>query len=86
MPEISRFFGIKIRMYFGDHAPPHFHASYEGAECIIDIQKLNVIAGDLSPRAMGLVVEWATLHRQELMQAWERARKNEAPGTIEPLR
>jgi hypothetical protein len=72
-------------MFFGDHAPPHFHAKYEGTDCLIDIQRLGVIAGDLPPRALGLVMEWATLHREELMQAWERAQQNEAPGKIDPL-
>ena len=72
-------------MYFEDHAPPHFHANYEGLDCVIDIQRLSVIAGNLSPRAMGLVIEWATLHREELMKAWNRAQRSEAPGTIEPL-
>jgi len=86
MPEICRFFGIKIRIYFDDHAPPHFHATYEGVDCVIDIQRLSVIAGELSPRAMGLVIEWATLHKEELIQAWNRAQQNEAPGKIEPLR
>ena len=86
MPEISRFFGMRIRMYFDDHAPPHFHATYEGHDCVVDIQELRVIEGNLSPRAVGLVIEWATLHREELMVAWNRAQRHEAPGKIEPLR
>lgn len=57
MPEISRFYGIIIRMYFNDHNPPHFHAAYSGSEAVIDINTLAVIAGRLPPRAMGLVVE-----------------------------
>ena len=66
MPEISRFFGIVIRMFFDDHNPPHFHADYGGDEALIDIRNLSVFAGRLPPRVMGLVIEWATLHREEL--------------------
>lgn len=72
-------------MYYGDHAPPHFHASYEGQDCIIEIQRLYVIEGGLSPRALGLVFEWAALHKSELIEAWNRAEKNQSPGKIEPL-
>jgi len=73
-------------MYFGDHAPPHFHANYEGNDCVLDIQTLTNIEGRLSPRAMGLVIEWANLHQEELMRAWDRAQAHEDPGKIEPLR
>jgi hypothetical protein len=85
MPEICRFFGIRIRMYFGDHAPPHFHANYEGNDCVVDIHTLAVIHGSLSPRAMGMVMEWATIHQEELMNAFDRAQNNEDPGRMEPL-
>jgi len=57
MPEISRFYGIIIKMYFSDHAPPHFHAFYGDSEVLINITTLAVIAGKLPPRAMGLVAE-----------------------------
>lgn len=85
MPELSRFYGIVIRMYFGDHNPPHFHAYYEGNEALIEIATLSVIAGNLSPRAMGLVAEWTLLHRRELEASWVSARDLRSPGTIEPL-
>lgn len=85
MPEISRFYGIVIKMYFGDHAPPHFHAEYAEHEARVAIENLAVISGGLPPRAMGLVVEWATLHRHELQNLWERARKLEPLGRIAPL-
>ena len=61
MPEICRFYGIVIKMYFADHAPPHFHAEYAEHEARIAIESLAVISGKLPPRAMGLVAEWATL-------------------------
>ena len=57
MPEISRFYGIIIRMYFDDHAPPHFHAFYGGESVVIDIQHLAVLTGNVPPRALGLVME-----------------------------
>ena len=57
MPEISRFYGIVIQMYFGDHPPPHFHARYAGQTAKIDIDSLAVIDGRLPARALGLVME-----------------------------
>ena len=72
-------------MYFGEHAPPHFHANYEGNDCVLGIRTLSVIEGSLSPRAMGLVIEWANLHREDLMDAWDRAQAHQDPGKIEPL-
>ena len=85
MPEISRFFGIVIQMYCNDHNPPHFHAFYAGEEALIDIHQLTVFAGKLSPRALGLVIEWATLHQRELLADWTRARRQESLEKIEPL-
>ena len=58
MPEISRFYGIVIKMYFDDHDPSHFHAEYAEDEAVISIETLAVIAGRLRPRALGLVAEW----------------------------
>jgi len=85
MPEISRFFGIVIRMYWDDHNPPHFHALYAEDEALIDIRSLSVFAGGLSPRALGLVVEWATLHQRALLDDWDRAQAQESLEKIEPL-
>ena len=86
MPELSRFYGIVVLMYFADHAPPHFHARYAGKEAQIGIRDLAVIGGRLAPRALGLVMEWAQAHQQELLAAWERAARREHPGKIAPLR
>jgi hypothetical protein len=80
VPEISRFYGIAIRMFFADHNPPHFHAEYAGQEARIDINTLAVISGKLPPRAFGLVIEWASLHQHELIELWRKA------GSLEPLR
>ena len=85
MPEISRFFGIVIRMYFDDHNPPHFHAEYGGKQALFDINALAAFSGRLAPRAMGLVTEWAALHQKELLENWRRARALEALQQIEPL-
>jgi len=85
VPEISRFFGIVIKMFFDDHNPPHFHAEYGGDLALIDIRNLSVFSGRLPPRAMGLVIEWATLHRQELLTDWERAQQQQALQRIAPL-
>lgn len=85
MPEISRFYGIVIKMYFADHAPPHFHAEYAEHEVRVAINSLAVITGSLPPRAMGLVVEWATLRQQELQALWDKASRLEALHRIDPL-
>ena len=73
MPELSRFFGIIITLYYDDHGPPHFHVRYGNQRALVSIDGLSVIAGELSPRVRGLVVEWAALHRAELGEAWNLA-------------
>ena len=85
MPELCRFYGITIRMYFADHGPPHFHARYGGDEALVGIETLAVLHGRLPPRAQGLVVEWASLRQEELRNAWERAQRHEPLGRIAPL-
>ena len=86
VPEISRFFGIRISMYFDEHRPPHFHARYGEHTASIGIESLAVIAGHLPSRALGLVVEWGAMHRHELQADWDRARQAEPLQPIEPLR
>lgn len=85
MPEISRFYGIIIRMYFDDHLPPHFHAEYSEYEALININTLAVFAGKLPPRALGLVMEWTALHQDELKSFWEKAKELKPLGKIAPL-
>jgi hypothetical protein len=85
VPEISRFFGIVVKMFFDDHNPPHFHAEYGEAEALVDIRTLSVFAGRLPPRAMGLVIEWATLHQAELLDDWRRAQAQQSLQRIPPL-
>ena len=85
MPEISRFLGIIITMYYNDHPPPHFHVRYNQQKAIIDIDTLSILEGKLSPRILGLVIEWAALHQTELMQNWELARLQSPLEPITPL-
>lgn len=75
VPEISRFFGIIITMNYNDHATPHFHARYGGDQAIVEIHTLQVLAGRLSPRVMGMITEWAGQHREELLENWRLARE-----------
>ena len=86
MPKVSEFFGIAIYVYYRDHAPPHFHAIYGEDEVLISIEDLSILGGRLSPRATGLVVEWAALHQNELRRVWQQARAHEPLSKIEPLR
>lgn len=85
MPELSRFFGIIIRMYYDDHLPPHFHAIYSNQEAQISINPIAVLNGDISRRALSMVFEWAALHQQELQENWDRLQKEEPSVKIEPL-
>ena len=85
MPEISRFFGIVIRMFYNDHAPPHFHGEYGEHEVLIEIETLHVYAGSLPSRALALVHEWATAHQDELRKDWTLARGGRLPESIAPL-
>ena len=85
MPELSRFYGIIVRMFYSDHPPPHFHAAYQGEEVQVSIESLEVIKGRMRRRALVLVLEWAALHREELRRAWDAASRNQEPDKIEPL-
>ena len=85
MPEVSRFFGIVIAMYYKEHFPPHFHAKYAGQRASFSIGELKMIEGELPRRAISLVLEWAFQHREELMENWERAQNKEEIKKIDPL-
>lgn len=86
MPKICEFFGIAIYVYYREHEPPHFHALYAGDEVLVDIVTLTILRGKLPPRAMGLLIEWATQHRGELKKVWGRAVKHQSLGKIDPLK
>ncbi|WP_096700715.1 DUF4160 domain-containing protein [Magnetospirillum sp. 15-1] len=85
MPEISRFLGMIIAMYYDDHAPPHFHVRYGDREAVIRINDLACIQGNLPPKAMGLVIEWAAAHKDELEKDWALARQDLPLNKIAPL-
>ena len=85
MPEISRFYGIVIKMYYNDHNPPHFHAEYGDANLVVSIDSLAVITGKLSRRATGMVMEGATEHQADLHAAWGQARNMDPLDRIDPL-
>jgi hypothetical protein len=86
MPELCRFFGIVIAMYYDDHVPPHFHAIYGSEKAEFCIDPPGLLKGWLPPRALALVTEWAALHQAELLEAWDRRTAGEAMPAIEPLR
>lgn len=85
MPTISTFYGIFIRMYFNDHAPPHFHAIHGEYEATINIATGEVLAGRLPPTARRLVQEWTLRYHEELTRNWERAAAREALERIPGL-
>lgn len=72
MPVVARFYGITIKLYFSDHTPPHFHAIYGEYNGLFNIKTLELIEGDLPKRAKNLVLEWAKIHQNELMEIWEK--------------
>ena len=84
MPEISRFLGIVIGMFFNEHGPPHFHAVYGEHKMTVEIES-GQIRGEFPPRALRLVLEWAALHKPELLEDWERARRRQPLERIAPL-
>jgi hypothetical protein len=85
MPEISRFFGIVIRMFYADDAPPHVHAEFAGNKALFDLRG-NVLRGDSGSRtAVRLVREWIDIHSDDLDQDWALARGRQPLRRIAPL-
>ena len=85
MPEICRFYGIIIRMFWEVHPPPHFHAVYGNYEALVNILTTEIIAGSLPLGARSLVTQWVELHRDELMADWQLAGELQPLNKIEPL-
>lgn len=85
MPEISRFLGMIISMYYDDHDPPHFHVRYGDWEAVIRIADLAMTRGRLPPKALGLVMEWAAAHQDDLAEDWALARQDLPLKKIAPL-
>ena len=86
MPEISRFFGMVIIMYWNEHNPPHFHVEYGDEDGVIDIQQLKMTKGNLSRRALNMIIDWTELHQEELLNDWDMCQKNLVPNKIQPLK
>jgi Domain of unknown function (DUF4160) len=84
MPEISRFLGIIIRMYYRDHAPPHFHAEYAEHEITVEIEG-GLVEGRFPRRALAAVLDWYAMHRDELLANWLLVRQEQPMNRIDPL-
>ena len=85
MPEICRFYGIIIYMFFSEHNPPHFHVKYQDYEAVIDIEH-GIVHGDIPRRALTLIFEWLDLHKNELLENWKRIEERKPLKKIEPLK
>lgn len=85
MPRISAFYGVIITMRWREHQPPHFHAAYGAGRASIEIDPLAVRSSTLPPRQLGMVIEWAVLHHDDLMANWNLAQRHEALSPIAPL-
>ncbi len=85
MPEISRFYGIIIHMFFNEHNPPHFHAVYGEYRVSIDLEN-EVVNGFMPKRALKLVFEWMDIHKTEIIENWKKCQQGETPDKIEPLK
>jgi hypothetical protein len=77
--------GIVIAMFYNDHEPPHFHVRYGERRAIVALETLVLLEGNLPPRVLGLVMEWAALHKMELTENWNRARRQVPLNAVEPL-
>lgn len=86
MPEVSRFYGISIKFFYNDHNPPHFHVTYGGQKAVFEIETLRIIEGKIPKKQALLVVQWAFLHREELLEAWETMKREKEPNKIKPLK
>lgn len=85
MPKISSFFGIDIEIRAREHGVPHFHASYQDGEIVIGIRPLAILAGSIKQRALGMVLEWASKHQDELLAAWNAQQTGKPANKIAPL-
>ena len=85
MPIISEFYGITVRMFYNDHAPPHFHAEYGEYELIIGISPIVIMKGKAPNRVKSMVLEWTAVHQTELSENWTRCRQAQNVEKIEPL-
>lgn len=84
MPEISRFLGIVIAMFYREHAPPHFHAYYGDYQITIEIET-GIVTGRFPRRALAHVLEWLELHKSELLENWRLASERRPLKKVAPL-
>lgn len=82
MPEISRFYGIIIAMYYNEYGVPHFHAKYSGQTAVFTIADLQILEGELPRRVRGLVLEWVFEHRAALLENWNLAQSKKPMGYV----
>lgn len=82
MQEVTRFYGIVIKLFFGDHPPPHFHVVYGEYNALFNIETLEMIEGDLPIRANKMVIEWATRYQTELLEMWQSQQFNKLPPLV----
>ena len=85
MPEISRFYGIIIRMFYNEHNPPHFHAEYGEFRIVMNLSD-EVVNGFMPQRALRLIFEWTELHKNELLENWDICQNEDIPNRIAPLK
>jgi len=85
MPELSRFYGITIKMYHGDHPTPHFHVEYAENRAKFSLHPLEVVKGEVPSRVRSLVLEWAAEHLDELEADWRLCQSGRVPNPIKPL-
>lgn len=86
MPEISRFYGIIIKMYADEHNPPHFHAEYGGLRATFSIETGQMIQGEFPINKAAIVTAWAIIHKESLLKNWERLAEGIQAAKIKPLR
>jgi hypothetical protein len=84
MPEISRFYGIIIYMFYNDHQPPHFHAKYQEFDILIEIET-GIVKGQMPKRALKLIFDWLEEHKADLMINWQNSINREPLNKIQPL-
>jgi len=85
MPEICRFLGIIIAMYYKEHNPPHFHVRYNKYKAVIAIKELSILEGQLPPKVLGLIIEWASKNQNALIDDWHLSEKFAELKKIPPL-
>jgi hypothetical protein len=85
MPQVSRFSGIVVTMYFNDHDPPHFHVRYGEYRATVGLDPITMLSGELPTRVRGVIIEWAHARRAELQENWTRMAIQGTFESIEPL-